>query len=241
MEWLDRRLESLTSSKIYAVLADHQRHEDWAFREQAACLVTWTRRFNGEFKLQITEIALHIEKLPIHIYSHFREGHNGFGLRGEITLNSVHFAQRPLGLILGDLLCELLHAWQHEHGRSASRGRCNREYRLKAADVGLIVSEHGSVQLKREGSFAQLLQSCGISLPWPSRTEEEGTAEALLLSAARPSRPAGSSKLKKWVCSCPRPTIVRVAIGDFQALCLKCHMRFRLEGSTAFSEGEADV
>jgi hypothetical protein len=37
----------------------------------------------------------------------------------------------------------------------------------------------------------------------------------------------GCSKLKLWICACkPRPVHVRVAISDFEAVCLKCNQKF---------------
>ena len=37
----------------------------------------------------------------------------------------------------------------------------------------------------------------------------------------------GTSKLKKWTCSCLRPVNVRVAVDDFHAKCLRCGGLFR--------------
>lgn len=205
-------------SEIYLALAKHQRQEDWDLQPQAASLLSWTKRFNREFKLQINEIALRFEHLPTHIYSHFRSGYNGFGLRGEITFNTRHFGGRRLGLILCDLLHELVHAWQHEYGRPADRGRHNRQYRAKAAEVGLVVTETGATSLAADSAFAHILGECGISVP---------DVEAMALPSSIRQRVAGDSKLKKWTCSCPRPVSVRVAVSDFQAMCLKCNCLFR--------------
>lgn len=183
---------------IYAYLSEHQRREDWEYRDSAASLLSWAKVFNREFKLQVTEVVLKIGDLSIHRYSQFRRGHNELGLRGEITINPRHFGRRPFGLILGDLLHELLHCWQHEYGRPPEKeGWHNREYRRKAA-------------------------------------------EATELAATRSLRPKGESKLKKWICSCPRPVNVRVAISDFQAMCLVCQTRFRLADSLPSPDDEVD-
>lgn len=219
------------TSKIYADLADHQRAEDWDLRDSAASCLSWIKRFNTEFKLQVFEVALRFERLPVHVYSQFRSGHNGFGLRGEITLNTAHLARRKFGLILVDLAHELIHAWQHEHGRPADRGRHNRQYRSAAAACGLTVDEKGATRLAADGPFVQLVEACGISLPQQSEANQAGSL--------RP-RVAGNSKLAKWICSCPRPVSVRVASADFRAMCLDCGFQFRKAAMDKSSEGLGD-
>ncbi len=216
-------LECEWKTDIYSALAEHQKHEDWEPRHQAATLLSWATRMNLEFKLRITELALRFEKLPVSVYSQFRSGHNGFGLRGEITFNLRHLKNRGLAHLLLDLNHELVHAWQHEHGRPDSRGRHNREYRKMALQCGLHVTEKGETSIAADGVFQELLQQCGVGVP---------NAAAPSVSSARP-RVAGTSKLAKWICSCPRPVNVRVAVPEFQAMCLICNHRFRnAEGGT---------
>lgn len=218
-----RRFEPRRTPNIYALLAEHQKQEDWEFRDHAAFLLSWARRYNLEFKLQLTELALRLDALAIHIYSLFHAGHNQFGLRGEITINVRHFATRARGLILADLLHEVVHAWQHEHGRPADRGRHNREYRRKAAEVGLVVTPDGRTGFVPSGPFDQLIGSCGFALP-----SEVATPPL--------TRPLGDSKLKKWSCGC---TIARVAVADFRALCLKCDREFVRDGGPAASSASS--
>src|ERR1700722_12491399 len=102
-----------SEESIYEGLATHQRSEAWHSREFMVWLQTWTGRFNAEFNLGLTEIALRVDTLPRTCYGHFRLGHNGFGLKGEIALNSRYLTDRPPYQVLGTLLHELLHAWQH--------------------------------------------------------------------------------------------------------------------------------
>jgi hypothetical protein len=199
-------------SRIYYELALNQRQEDWEFRDEAAALLSWIKRFNDEFKLSITELALRVDNLPVHIYGHFREGHNGQGLRGEIAINLRPMAHRPFGLTLASLLHQVLHAWQWEHGRPAVKGGHNREYRGKAKEVGLLVTKDGQTGFMPGGPFEQLIGSCGFKLP-----------ESVASPPIRSQRPVGNSKLKKWSCGC---TTARVAVADFQARCLKCGSLF---------------
>lgn len=124
-------------SEIYLHLARHQRKEDWPYRDLAGSLVSWAKRFNLEFKLQVSELVLKLDKLPVRCVSHFRRGHNAFGLRGEITINTRYCTKQVFGSVLGHLLHEELHAWQEEHGRRSEKEQWhNREYREKAAEVG---------------------------------------------------------------------------------------------------------
>src|ERR1700721_2341684 len=85
-------LDSATQT-IYAVLAKHQRDEGWDRRELVAGLQAWAARFVDEFKLEIKEIALCVDLLPSNQYGHYREGHNGFGLRGEVAINARYLSR----------------------------------------------------------------------------------------------------------------------------------------------------
>lgn len=72
--------------------------------------------------------------------------------------------------------------------------------------MGLIVDQRGHTQYAPDSPFTRLLERHGVHLP--------PLAKSVVLERKR-----GESKLKKWTCGC---TNVRVAVADFQALCLKC-------------------
>lgn len=92
----------VATQTIYSALAKHQRDETWGGQEMIAGLQTWADRFIVEFKLDIGSIALCIDPLPSSRYGHFRRGRNGFGLRGEIAINSRYLSgQRQLWEVLG--------------------------------------------------------------------------------------------------------------------------------------------
>jgi hypothetical protein len=223
----------IESDTIYAALAEHQKAADWIHARDAATFLSWTKRMNLEFKLQVTELALKIGDLPVRTVSHFRAGHNEFGLRGEICLNARHFGKQPLAVLLFHLAHELIHAWQHQHGRpSLKDGWHNREFRQKAAELGLQVAENGATTCV-EGPLSDLITSCGIALPAVKQTTF-GIAPRAATSLA------GDSKLKKWVCECIRPVIVRVAIADFRAACLVCNYRFRRADAPNAKDDVAD-
>ena len=130
---LEKLNRSAASPTVYSVLVKHQRDENWAGQQILADLQTWANRFIVEFKLDIRDISLCVERLPSNRYGHFRQGHNGFGLRGEIAINSRYLPeQRQLWEVLGTLLHELLHAWQETHGIPGKRNHHNAEFQAKA-------------------------------------------------------------------------------------------------------------
>jgi hypothetical protein len=179
----------------------------------ATALQEWAYRFIVEFRLDIEELSVCVDRLPSSRLGHFRVGHNGFGLKGEIAINVRYLTdQESFWRILGTLLHELLHAWQHTHGQASGRCHHNREFRDKARDLGLVVDGKGVTGFADDSRFKNLLRQYGIDVP-------EGEINPT-------TRKAGSSKMKKWSCGC---TNVRTGVGDFQAQCLKCGKRFQRE------------
>jgi hypothetical protein len=214
----------VAAQTIYSALAKHQRAEAWGGQEMIANLQMWAARFIVEFKLAIGDIALCIDQLPSSRYGHFRHGHNGFGLRGEIAINSRYLTDtRELWEVLGTLLHELLHAWQETHGTPGKRNHHNAEFQAKARELGLIIDRRGVTGYAANSPFKEFLRQCGVSVP----------AHEIKAPAARPR---GDSKLKKWSCRC---TIARVAVADFRARCLKCGNEFKRDGSPAPVEANA--
>lgn len=205
----DRKAES----NIYEHLAIHQRHEDWEGRPLVETLQQWANRFIVEFKLDIPEVVLRVERMPASCFGHFRCGHNGFGLRGEVAINSRHVGRsEELWRTLGVLLVQLLHGWQQAHGNPAKRGHHNAELREKAGSLGLLVNKKGLLGFAASSAFKNAVRAHGIEVP----------DDEIPIPAARPR---GSSKQKKWSCGCP--TNVRCAVAEFYAQCLKCGQVFR--------------
>jgi hypothetical protein len=217
--------DPVATQTIYTALAKHQRDEVWGGQETVADLQTWAARFIVEFKLDIGDIALCIDQLPSSRYGHFRHGHNGFGLRGEIAINARYLTgKRQLWEVLGTLLHELLHAWQEVHGTPGKRNHHNAEFQAKARELGLNIDRRGLTGYAANSVFKDLLRLCGVSVP-----EHEIKAPA--------APPRGDSKMTKWTCACS--TTVRVAVADFRARCLKCGSEFKRDGSPAPAEGNA--
>jgi hypothetical protein len=203
-----------TGPGIYDALAEHQRIEDWGLREQLTELHRWQEIMRRDFKLEIPEVALTVERLRCTRLGHFQPGHNGFGLRGEIAINRSYIGSYEYWRTLGTLLHELIHAWQQAHGRPGRGNYHNRQFREKALGYGLVVDPRGYTEYLPDSSFFRLLETYGISVP---RLPEPVQAQQLV---------QGSSKLKKWSCGC---TNVRVAVADFHARCMKpeCGNEFR--------------
>ena len=74
---------------VYRAVGIHQRGEKWFARELIAALQPWAVIFNVRFKLQIPVVVLRIDQLRRSCLGTYRSGHNGFGLKGEISLKSA--------------------------------------------------------------------------------------------------------------------------------------------------------
>ena len=207
---------------IYSALAKHQRDEGWDRRKIVAELQEWTARFIDEFKLAIPEVALSVDPLPANRYGHYRQGHNGFGLRGEIAINT-RYLDRPIWEVLGTLLHELLHGWQDSNGKPGKRNHHNAEFQAKARELGLVIDSRGLTGYSANSPFKDLLGRHGVRVP----------AHEVVAPKAPPR---GDSKMKKWVCGC---TTVRVAVADFRARCLKCEKEFKRDDAAANAKNEA--
>lgn len=202
---------------VYRVIAQHQREERWDVQKPMAFLQHWAKVFNQEFKLEIPKLVLCLDRLPLNRYGHFREGHNGFGLEGEIAINSRYLTgERATWEILGTLLHEMLHAWQATHGTPSQNSHHNAEFRRKAAEFGLLIDENGITSFEAEGRFKDLIRKFGIDVP---------SGEVRATKAKK----RGTSKLRKYTCGC---TNLRVAKKEFRALCLLCNREFLPDPTT---------
>jgi hypothetical protein len=218
---MTRPITSIT--EIYKSLADHQQKADWEYKQLAKELHVWADVFNAKFKLDVENFALRIDKLPFQILGHFRPDFNGFGLQGEIALNSLHLTDRPFWEVLRTLLHEFLHLWQDVHGTPSRANYHNAEFRRKALEVGLVVDREGHTEYAPNSVFLALLEEYGVefpSIPCSSDDQRDGAVIATRKSV-------GKSKLKLWMCRCP--IRLRIAVPDVQLLCLKCWSVFELQ------------
>lgn len=207
------------SATIYDQLAHHQESEEWQYRDCLKELHIWAKRFTFQFKLQIPRLVIGVGDVRHGCYGCFRYGHNALGLRGEVTIDRrrLHdnLAEDLFWKVLGTLLHELLHGWQEARGKAGKGNYHNREFRRKAAELGLIVSSRGHTQYDPDSPFFRLLEEHGVRVPLlPQPTFEFSDR-----------RPRGTSNLKLWVCGCP--VRARVAVAQFNAQCLDCGCRFQ--------------
>jgi hypothetical protein len=203
---------------VYDVLAAHQRSEaDWRYRSVLEDLHRWVHRFNSEFKLEIQTPVLAVDRTRhSRCYGHYRPGHNGMGLRSEITIADWHVLECASSTkwweVLGTLLHEMLHAWQEFHGTAGLGNYHNREFQKKALSLGLIVDYRGVTSYAPSSPFCDLLLNHGITVP-------EVPVAPTHQSRRRPV------KLHLWMCNC---TKVRVGRAHFNAQCRECGQLFRL-------------
>ena len=211
-------MNTVKQENINDTLRDHQVSlKDWDHRKIISELHIWAERFILEFKLQTRTPAIKIEHLRSRAYGHNRHGRNGFGFQHEIAHNKDYLGTRTYGEILGTHLHELLHAEQEQVGKPGKYNYHNKEFRQRAAELGLIIDQAGhTTYASAPTPFLAILEKHGVSVQdipdFKEATEENSQALE------------GSSKLKLWECQCkPKPIKVRVAIKDFEAICLKCN------------------
>ena len=198
-------------SSFNAALRTHAcAHPDWRLRELAHILYTWAERFDAHFGLNVTAPAIAVD--TIRALGHYRSVPNGFGIDDEVVIANRTLA-RPFHDVLAVLLHEMLHQWQHHHGRPARGNYHNTELRAKCTELGIPTNTRGYfLGIVADSPFGRLLREHGI-------TANSYLQLTSALAAARPG-----SRLKKWRCRC---TIVRCAV-ELHANCEHCHTPFEL-------------
>ena len=206
------------SEQINTLLKQYQIACEWDKQKLIGDLHRWAGICVFEFKLKTGTPAIMIDRLSRSRFGHYRGGRNGFGLCDEIAINQIYLSDQSYWETLGTLLHELLHAEQEHSGRPGQHNYHNNAFRDRAFALGLIIDSRGYTQYTPAPSpFFDILEKCGVQAPIVHEPIHEVT------------KPAGKSKLKLWMCKCePNPVRVRVAIGDFQARCMKCHELFEL-------------
>lgn len=227
-----------TLALIYQALTAHQQAEQaWRFHGLASFCHDWWDRCNEAFRLAIPKTALRLEwNLRRNCLGYFNPAHNEFGVVYEIALSirphvidEAAFLLKLLhgdtdlldlmnqGELAGTITHEQLHLHQQLHGTPGTGNYHNKQFRDRADRLGLIVTPEGYQAYQADGPFQDLLRRHGIE---PPRVLPEGQEPQKVVTST------GSSKLKKWVCQCPFN--VRVARGDFRAMCLHCRSEFVL-------------
>jgi hypothetical protein len=206
--------------RINCSLKEHQESVSvWPEKDRVQALHIWMERFTSKLSLDVGVPALTVDRFRSTCYGHFRPARNGFGLIGEIGMNTLYMTEPLSWRNLATLLHELGHAHQARTGEPGAGNYHNKAFRDWAKTVGFIVDKAGHTRvLPPPSPFWNVLGKWGVSAP-----------DGIALETAETPR-WGQSKLKLWICACqPDPVRVRVAVPDFQARCLKCGQIFRLK------------
>jgi hypothetical protein len=185
---------------------------EWQHRALAQVLHAFTEIFDVEFKLHLPAYP-HIRVWPDRMrriaWYRFVRAENG-------TLNNIQhnarYVHRHLGLTLRAHTHELLHMWQHYHGKVSARPSYhNKEFIERAAACG-ILSNHRGCDTGHTQVFVDVLARHDVDLPLD--LDQPGKRPA----------PAGDSKMKKWVCGCRHGIRAAVAL---DLTCNVCGERLR--------------
>jgi predicted SprT family Zn-dependent metalloprotease len=131
----------------------------------------------------------------------------------EIALNPAHFAHRTLPEVLSTLAHEMVHLWQHHHGKPG-RGRYhNKEWAEKMKAIGLQPTDTGmeggqetgetiTHMIVPGGAFARAAERLldrGFTIPWKDMPEPP-TAGPNGIAAGREDEPDKSGKRVRYCC-----------------------------------------
>ena len=206
---------------IYQQLVTFQSKEGCDQHELRAELHRYALLFIQLFQLGIDEFVIGIDNLRRNRLGQFRYGINPLGLRAEILLDRDHVFESmrndEVWRIFGTILHELLHGWQEKFGRPGRRNYHNKEFRRRAAELGLIVDERGVTEYDPGSPFFDILEKEGITVP------------KLTQPKLFQKRQATKSKLTLWSCLCDPPQRARIGKSEFFALCPICNNYFRPE------------
>lgn len=138
-----RQNQFTDSDPVALSIKNHQKAVvNWKYGELVSELHYWVSIFDFEFKLQLPSYPV-IRFRPLrNAYATYTWSRNELGTKDNITFNEKELYQDP-ALILRTLCHELLHLWQHYHGRPATSNYHNKEFQKKSEDCGLIVDKSG--------------------------------------------------------------------------------------------------
>lgn len=154
----------------------------------------------------------------------------------EIALNPAHFKNRPVREILATLAHEMVHLWQHHHGKPGRNRYHNRQWANEMKSIGLRptdtgreggkeVGEHMHHIVIDGGAFAKAtdrLLAMGFAIPWSEVQvgEEDESPEG---AAAPQARRAASKSGKRVKYVCPKCQLAAWAKHDAKLMCGEHH------------------
>lgn len=194
---------------ISIALRDHQTSvTDWSYAGLVRELHRWVPIFDLEFNLQLPSYPVFQFESLRNAYATYFCGRGALGTKDNITFNTNDLTREP-ALLLGTLLHELLHLWQHYAGQPGRGNYHNVQFRDKALRCGLLVTPEGC-NTGHTQVFTKVLEKYGVHL------QPLAAQLAVKVVSKREVR------MKKWRCGC---TNVRCAV-DLQATCLCCGRQF---------------
>lgn len=167
-------------------------------------------------------IVLSVRDLSrLRAYGYFNFGLNEFGLSGEISIDQRHVihanALEDWTDVLDTLCHEAVHAWEHAHHPEKAATKRNYHsvgFRQKAEELGLLVDSQGrSIGHVPSGPFLKLLEKHSVNVP-------AFDPRSIQIAVKAPT------KLKLWICSCPKPIRLRIARKDVRIRCEDCGQPF---------------
>lgn len=218
---------AVADTSLHTHLVHYQStNDDWEHAALAKELHRWTGIFGAEWKLKLPhEPVLHFDSIR-NAYAMYEWGAGSIGTPDNITFNTGTL-DRPAAHIVRTHGHELLHFWQHYHGKpSAQRNYHNDEYVRKALDCGILIDHQGCTSGHTE-VFSSLIEKHGIDLP-----DVQIPLGGMLIAPTGGIEPkvygtrgaaGGGSKMRLWRCGC---TNIRAAV-DLRVLCRKCGKTFR--------------
>lgn len=155
-----------------------------------------------------------------------RFGHRrGTEVVDEIALNPATFEERTDREIISTVVHEMVHQWQHHHGKPGRRGYHNKQWAAKMRSLGLIPSHTGEPGGKQTGqSVSHYIQDGGaFDVEWKLLAESGFVVSYQDRLAARPVNP----RILKVRYACPVCSIHVWGKPELQLLCIGCSERMR--------------
>jgi hypothetical protein len=171
-----------------------RKHQDsakgWKYRDVLCDYYIWVERFNSEFELNIPMPVIAIECLKKRQrLGQFRFGRNPLGIKNQITISSHHIESNEYWNQLSTVLHECLHLEQRLHGKPGRGNYHNKQFRDRAASLGLNVTQRGYTKHASENSpFFNVLAKYGVEIPDWCTIDESQVADRI--------QPSGALKLK---------------------------------------------
>jgi len=185
--------EQMSSEPVNIAVREHVcslETEEWQYSQLGKELYVCARLFNERFfEGKLSDPILTIDKGRFSTMGSDRIGRNGFGAKNHITLNSLHVQSKAE--TLSTLLHEMIHLWQYEITRRASRPPYhNVEFQRKSRELG-IPSDSLGHQLGMGDPFVSVCRENGVNVA------DSSDPPSVVGVDPRPS-----SKVKKYSCMC---------------------------------------